>query len=325
MPIMCGNTAILKASENSPYTQQLIVECFLEAGLPAGVLQFLCCSRESASALTETMIAHPSVQRINFTGSTVVGRIIANLCAKYLKISILELGGKAPVIVHEDADLVEATNAVIFGALQHAGQICMSTERVIVHESVMEEFKALLKTKVNSLRASINDDDAIGALISAKAAERVHMLVQDALDNGATVVAGSAKYSGAVHQPIILACNDMASKECLRIYSEESFGPTAMLYTYSTIQQAVDIANDTEYGLVAAVFTKNISIGLDIAKKVRSGSVHINGASIFDQAHLPLGGMKASGWGRFGGNSVVREFTEERVVTISTQSGNYPF
>ena len=325
MPIMCGNTAILKASENSPYTQQLIVECFLEAGLPVGVLQFLTFAREKAKLLTELMVAHPSVQRINFTGSTAVGKVIANLCAKHLKVSLLELGGKAPVIVHKDANLTEAVNATVFGALMHAGQICMSTEKIIVHESILEEFKSQIKAKVDLLRASADEEDAIGPLISATAAQRVHTLIEDALENGATVVAGTEKYSGSIHQPIVLAYNDPASSAKMRIYYEESFGPTAVIYSYSTIQQAIDIANDTEYGLVAAVFTGDVMSGLEIARKIQAGSVHINGPSVFDQPHLPLGGMKASGWGKFGGNAVIREFTEERVVTVSTQPGHYPF
>lgn len=133
-PIVCGNTAVLKASEASPYTQYLIVDCFRQAGLPPGVLNFICCPRTAAAEVTEAMIAHDAVARVNFTGSTAVGRIIGKICAKYLKPSVLELGGKAPMVVFEDANLEEACKAAAFGALMHQGQICMSTERVIVHQ-----------------------------------------------------------------------------------------------------------------------------------------------------------------------------------------------
>jgi acyl-CoA reductase-like NAD-dependent aldehyde dehydrogenase len=321
--IVCGNTAILKASEASPYTQYLIVDCFREAGLPAGVLNFVCCPRTSAAAVTEAMVAHDAVARVNFTGSTAVGRIIGTLCAKYMKPVLLELGGKAPMIVLQDANLEEACKAAAFGAMMHQGQICMSTERVIVHRSVSEQFQNLFQAKINSLYSADSKQDPnapIGSLISEAAGNRVRSLVEDALSKGARTLGGKFDIKGSIAQPIALANVDKS----MDIYYQESFGPTVVVYEFDTIDEAVKLANDTEYGLVSSVYSENIPEALKVARKIKSGSCHINGPTVHDEPHLPLGGQKASGYGRFGGLSAIREFTEEKVVTIGHHGKHYP-
>jgi len=323
-PLVCGNTVVLKASESSPYTQYLLVDSFRRAGLPNGVLNFICCPRSSAASTTEAMVKHPAVQRVNFTGSTAVGRVVASMCAKYLKPVLLELGGKAPMVVLKDANLQEACRAATFGALLHQGQICMSTERIIVHRSVSARFAELLRQKVDSLHAAdpkVDSGAALGSLISPVAGERVKNLVSDALSKGAHVRGGRFGVDGAVVQPLVLD----GVRKGMDLYYQESFGPVVSLFEFETNEEAVQLANDTEYGLVSSVFGENIVEALAVARRIRSGSCHINGPTVHDEPHLPLGGQKASGYGRFGGTSCINEFTEERVVTITTSSRHYPF
>lgn len=320
-PLVCGNTCVLKASESSAYTQYLIVDCFRQAGLPAGVLNFICCPRESAGAVTEAMIAHNAVARVNFTGSTAVGRIISSMCSKYLKPVVLELGGKAPMVILKSADLPEAVKAAAFGAMQHQGQICMSTERIIVHESVFDQFQELFKTKIDSLYAAAAADDQnapLGSLISPTAGKRVHALVGDAISKGATVAGGSFSVSGSIVQPVVLS----GITKSMDIYYQESFGPVVSLFPFSTNEEAIELANDTEYGLVSSVFGKDVLEALEVARRIKSGSCHINGATVHDEPHLPLGGQKASGFGKFGGNACINEFTEDKVITISGSGGH---
>jgi acyl-CoA reductase-like NAD-dependent aldehyde dehydrogenase len=321
--IVCGNTAVLKASEASPYTQYLIVDCFRDAGLPSGVLNFICCPRSSAAAVTEVMVAHGSVSRVNFTGSTAVGRIIGNMCAKYMKPVLLELGGKAPMIVLKDANLEEACKAAAFGAMMHQGQICMSTERVIVHRSISDEFNRLFKDKINSLYSADskeNPNAPIGSLITQAAGNRVQGLVEDALSKGAEILGGKLDVKGSIAQPVAL----INVNKAMDIYYQESFGPTVVVYEFDTIDEAIKLANDTEYGLVSSEYSENIPEALEIARKIKSGSCHINGPTVHDEPHLPLGGQKASGFGRFGGLAAIREFTEEKVITIGHHGKHYP-
>ncbi|KIW10080.1 hypothetical protein PV08_11040 [Exophiala spinifera] len=323
-PLICGNTVVLKASEASPYTQYLLVDSFRKAGIPDGVLNFVCCPRSSAASVTEAMVSHPAVQRVNFTGSTAVGRIIASMCAKYLKPVVLELGGKAPMVVLEDANLEEACRAAAFGAMMHQGQICMSTERVIVHKSVAGRFAELLAQKVGSLVAAdprIDGAAALGPLINPTAGTRVQALVEDALSKGAQIRGGNFSVQGSIVQPLVLD----GVRKGMDIYYQESFGPVVTLFEFETTDEAVRLANDTEYGLVSSVYGENIYEALAIARKIRSGSCHINGATVHDEPHLPLGGQKASGYGKFGGTVCIDEFTEDRVITIGTHGQHYPF
>jgi acyl-CoA reductase-like NAD-dependent aldehyde dehydrogenase len=322
-PLVCGNTCVLKASEASAYTQYLLVDCFRQAGLPAGVLNFICCPRADAGPITEAMIAHSAVTRVNFTGSTPIGRIISAMCAKYLKPVVLELGGKAPMIVLQDANLEEAVKAAAFGAMQHQGQICMSTERIIVHRSVSAKFQEFFKAKVDSMYAADPSVDAsapLGSLISATAGARVHKLVNNALENGAEIVGGKFSASGAVVQPVALS---KITKQ-MDLYHQESFGPVVTLFEFDSVEEAIEIANDTEYGLVASVFSTDILQAIKVARRIKSGSCHINGPTVHDEPHLPLGGQKASGYGKFGGNACINEFTEDRVITISAGEHSFP-
>lgn len=320
-PLACGNTAILKGSEVSPATHMMIGEVFRDAGFPDGVVNVILNAPADAADVVGEMIAHPAVRRINFTGSTHTGRIIAKMCAEQLKPVVLELGGKAPLLVFEDADLDEAAAAAAFGAFMNSGQICMSTERLIVHESVADAFVEKLRNKVETLKAGDprNGATPLGPLIDPKAATSVAALIADAVDKGATL------HGGDSHEAAVMSARFLTGvTPDMRIYHEESFGPVTTVITFTQEDDAVRIANDTEFGLTAAVFTQNISRGLRVADRLDTGMCHINGPTIHDEAHIPFGGVKASGYGRFGGASGIHEFTELRWITVDTQHVHYP-
>lgn len=322
MPLACGNTVLLKASEISPATHRLIGQVLCEAGVPAGVVNVLTHSHDNASEIVETIIAHPMVRRINFTGSTRVGRIIAQTAAKYLKPALLELGGKAPFVVLDDADLDEAVNAAAFGAYMHQGQICMSTERIVVDELVADEFVAKLAAKAASLPAGDphRSDVVLGSMVSRKSVDHVDSLIKDAVDKGANLLAGGTS-EGTIMNATVL---DRVTPD-MRIYAEESFGPIVAVMRVRGVEEAIRIANDTEYGLSAAVFGRDISRALAVAKRIDSGICHINGPTVHDEPQMPFGGVKSSGYGRFGGKAAINEFTELRWITIETGPGHYPF
>ena len=321
LPLACGNTVILKASEICPGTHRLIAECLREAGLPPGVLNVITNAPEDAPVLIEALISHPAVRRINFTGSTRVGHIIALIAAKYLKPVLLELGGKAPLIVLDDADIDAAVAAAAFGAFMNQGQICMSTERIVVDQKIADTFVAKFATKAETLVAGDprKGDTPLGSLIGTDAADRIQGLIKDAVGKGASVVAGG-KVAGTLMSATVV---DHVTSS-MRIYGEESFGPIVTIVRVNGVDEAVRIANDTEYGLSAAVFGRDIARAFDVAKRIESGICHVNGPTVHDEAQMPFGGVKASGYGRFGGKAGIAEFTELRWITIETGPQHYP-
>ncbi len=321
-PLACGNTVILKASELSPGTQYLLGRVFRDAGFPPGVVNVISNAPADAGKVVAALIAEPAVRRVNFTGSTRVGRIVAETAARHLKPVLLELGGKAPLLVLDDADLDEAVNAAAFGAFMYQGQICMSTERVVVDRKVADDFVAKLGRKAELLPAGNprNSNIVLGPLISTEAALKVDALVKEAVAQGATLVAGG-KVDGPVMAATVL---DHVTRD-MRIYHEESFGPVAPVIRVGTVDEAIMVANDTEYGLSAAVFGRDVNRALAVARRIESGICHINGPTVQDEAQIPFGGMKASGYGRFGGRAAINEFTELRWITIETEPHHYPF
>jgi acyl-CoA reductase-like NAD-dependent aldehyde dehydrogenase len=220
--LACGNTVVLKASEICPGTHRLIAECLREAGLPPGVLNVITNAPEDAPALIEALISHPAVRRINFTGSTRVGRIIAQIAAKYLKPVLLELGGKAPLLVLDDADIDAAVAAAAFGAFMNQGQICMSTERIVVDAQIADAFVAKLAAEAGTLVAGDprTGNMPLGSMIGMEAAGRIQGLIKDAVGKGARVVAG-----GKVDGTLMSATVVDHVTSTMRIYGEESFGP----------------------------------------------------------------------------------------------------
>ncbi len=321
MPLACGNTVVLKASEVCPAVHRLIGEVLHQAGLGDGVVNVITNAPADAPAIVERLIANPAVRRVNFTGSTNVGRIVAQLCAKHLKPALLELGGKAPFLVLADADLDAAVQAAAFGAYFNQGQICMSTERIVVDDSVADEFVAKLAAKARTLRAG-NPQDAssiLASMVGKEAADRLRSLIDDAVKQGATLSAGGT-IEGAIAQATLL---DKVTP-AMRIYSEESFGPVVTVVRVHGDDEAIAAANDTEYGLSAAIFSKDVARALQLAGRIQSGICHINGPTVHDEAQMPFGGVRASGYGRFGGKAAIDEFTELRWITIQTTPRHYP-
>ncbi|MHB8285618.1 MAG: aldehyde dehydrogenase [Caulobacteraceae bacterium] len=320
-PLACGNTVVLKASEACPRTHYLIGEALREAGFPAGVVNVITNAPDDAAEVVNTLIDHPAVRRINFTGSTKVGKLIAERAARHLKPVLLELGGKAPLLVLKDADLDEAVKAAAFGAFFNQGQICMSTERIIVEDAVGDAFVERFAAKAKTLKAGDPAMGAtpLGAVVSRDSAQHVQALVEDAVAKGAKVLSGAAE--GEVLTSAVVLDGVTAA---MRIYAEESFGPVVCVMRAADVDEAVRLANDTDYGLSAAVFSTNIAIALSAAKRIQSGICHINGPTVHDEAQMPFGGVKASGYGRFGGKAGIAEFTDLRWITIETLPGRYP-
>jgi acyl-CoA reductase-like NAD-dependent aldehyde dehydrogenase len=318
--LACGNTVILRSSELCPATHHLIGQVLNEAGFPKGVVNVISNAPADAPAVVEALIAAPAIKRINFTGSTKVGRIIAKLAAEHLKPVLLELGGKAPFLVLDDADLDQAVAAAAFGAFLNQGQICMSTERFIVDETVADAFVAKFAAKAAALAAGDPRGPVVlGSMIDTAAAEKMDALIADAVAKGAVVVAGG-KRTGSIMEATIL---DRVTP-AMRIYGEESFGPVKPIIRVRGIDEAVRVANDTEYGLSAAVFGQDIRRALAVARRIESGICHINGPTVADEPQMPFGGVKASGYGRFGGRAVIEAFTELRWITIEGPQ-HYPF
>jgi benzaldehyde dehydrogenase (NAD) len=267
------------------------------------------------------LIDHPAVRRVNFTGSTAVGRIIARRCAEQLKPCLLELGGKAPLLVLEDADLDEAAKAAAFGAFMNQGQICMSTERVIVVEAVAEQFLRRFAAKAAALGTGDPREGQapLGAVVDRRAVERVNALIDDAIARGGKLIAGGRAETVLMPATVIDGVNP-----AMKLYRDESFGPVVAVIRARDEPDAIRLANDSEYGLVAAVFTRDTARGLRVARQLRSGMCHINGPTVHDEAQMPFGGLGASGYGRFGGKAGIDQFTELRWITIETQPGHYP-
>ncbi len=321
MPIACGNTVILKASEQCPGTHSLIGAALVEAGLPAGVINVITNAPEDAGDIVAALIAHPAVRRVNFTGSTKVGKIIAKLCGEHIKPALLELGGKAPLIVLDDADIDGAVNAAIFGAFMHQGQICMSTERIIVQDAIADEFVAKLAARASQLPAGDPRGHVVlGSLISTEAADRMESLIADATAKGAKLVAGG-KRTGTVVEATLLD----HVKPDMKVYSDESFGPVKPIIRVSNDEEALRVANDTEYGLSSAIFSQNIKRAMEMSARIESGICHINGPTLHDEAQMPFGGVKQSGYGRFGGKAAIAEFTDLRWITVEDPGQHYPF
>jgi benzaldehyde dehydrogenase (NAD) len=321
VPLACGNTVVLKASEQCPRTHSLIVEAFAEAGLPEGAVGIVTNAPADAGEIVGALIDHKQVKRINFTGSTHVGRIIAKRAAENLKPVLLELGGKAPLIVLDDADLDEAVKAAAFGAFMNQGQICMSTERIIVVDSVADAFADKFKAKVSSMPVGDPREGKtpLGAVVDQKTVDHVQSLIDDAVANGADKLVGGV--SNGVLMPAHVI--DHVTPE-MKLFRDESFGPVVGITRARDEAHAIELANDTEYGLSAAVFTRDTARGLKVARQIKSGICHVNGPTVHDEAQMPFGGTKSSGYGRFGGKAGIDAFTELRWITIETEAGHYP-
>ncbi|KAK0888249.1 hypothetical protein LTR02_016478 [Friedmanniomyces endolithicus] len=327
-PLITGNTVVFKArdislsigalnahlnlkgSELCPQTHHLMVKSFTDAGFPPGVVNLVQHRPEDASEICSVLVAHPAVRKVTFTGSSRVGSIIAATAAKHLKPTLMELGGKCPVIVLEDADLDAVIKAVEFGALDNNGQICMATERIIV----VGEFAQDLAERLQSTFATTKFPTFNTIVVTEAAAKRTESLLQDALHQGGKLVGPSASElrTGASLKPVVI----LGLTPEMRLFREESFGPCVSVIQTKTVAEAIDLVNASSYGLSASIFTRDVAKAIAIARKLESGAVHVNSATIHDEDTLPHGGVKDSGFGRFGGRWGIQEFVKTKTIMV---------
>jgi benzaldehyde dehydrogenase (NAD) len=290
------------------------------AGLPPGVLQML----PGDATVGEAMITHPLVRVISFTGSTAAGRRVGELAGRHLKRAHLELGGNSALLVLDDADLDQAVTLAAFGSFFHQGQICMTTGRHLVHERLYDDYVEALAAKAahQPVGDPATEQVALGPVIDEGQRDKIHRAVLGSRDAGARVVAGG-EYDRLFYRPTVLADVPPASPA----FAEEVFGPVAPVVRFSSIDEAVALASDTEYGLSLGIVTRDVMKGLAVADRIPTGIVHINDQTVSDEANVPFGGIGASGTGsRFGGPGAnVDAFTETRWVTVRSEPPPYPF
>jgi acyl-CoA reductase-like NAD-dependent aldehyde dehydrogenase len=323
LPMACGNTTVLKPSAEAPVSGGILfAEIFEEAGLPKGVFNVVTNGPDFSREVGDELIEHPKVRRLSFTGSTKVGRQIAEKAARHLKKVTLELGGNDPLIVLKDADIEYAVNAATFGRFNHQGQVCMSSKRIIVEKAIAAGFTEKFVEKAQGLEVGDPQDPetVIGPLINQHQVDKLHKQVEEAITQGARLVCGG-KYDGRCYYPTVLTnvTPDM------NIAREETFGPVAPIITVEDADEAVRVANDSRFGLSAGVITGDVQKGLDVAERLESGMVHINDSTIHDEPQVPFGGMKESGYGRHGGRAAIEEFTELRWISVQRTPRQYPF
>lgn len=317
-----GNAVVLKPSEETPVSGGLLIaELFEEAGLPAGVFNVVTCSRDHVADVGDEMVTHPRVGGVSFTGSTAVGRQVAAKAGQMLKKVCVELGGKDALIILDDANLERALNAATFGSFMHQGQICMSVERIIVDGAVADEFTERFVEKVKTLNSGDLREmpNVIGPIINQRQLDKIHSQVTEAVDQGAKLLTGGS-YEGLYYQPTVLA--DVTPE--MRVFQEETFGPVAPIITFKGIDEAVALANDSEYGLSAGIITRDEEKGLAVARRLQTGLAHVNCSSVNDEPHVPFGGVKNSGLGRHGGKASIETFTESRWLTLERGGRQFP-
>jgi aldehyde dehydrogenase (NAD+) len=321
-PMAAGNTIVLKPSEDTPFCGGLFfAEVLEEAGVPPGVFNVVTSSRDRVAEMGDELVENPLIKGISFTGSTPVGRSIAAKAGAHLKKCCVELGGKDSLIVLDDADMERATSSASFGGFMHQGQICMSVEKVLVHESIYHDFLAQLKARVAKLKMGDTGDksNVIGPLINDRQVERVASQIEDAVAKGAKVEIGGG-VSGRFVQPTILSNVDTSMK----VWQDETFGPVVVVVPFSTDDEAIALNNDTEYGLSSGIITRNEARALAMSKRLETGMCHVNCSSVNDEPHVPFGGSKASGVGRHGGRWSMETFTETRWITLDRGRRPYP-
>ena len=309
-----GCTVVLKPAEQTPLTTLRLGELIAEAGFPAGVVNIVTGLGETAG---RALVAHPDVDKIAFTGSTSVGKEILRACAGNLKRVTLELGGKSPVIVFPDAALESATDVATRGIFMNSGQVCAAGSRLFVHEKVFDQVVegVVQRAQKLTLGAGTEPTTELGPLVSAEQRRRVLRFVESGRADGARVLAGGAAAArdGYFVQPTVLA----DTTRDMKVVREEIFGPVlcAMKFSDTDLDAIARLANDTDYGLAASIWTRDISTAHKLARKIRAGSVRINTAGTVDPA-MPLGGYKQSGWGRENGREGTEIYTEVKSVTV---------
>lgn len=308
--IAVGNTAVMKGSELSPRCFSVLLQVMYEAGLPPGVVNLIYVQPKDAAEVTTALIEHPAIRKVNFTGSTAVGSIIAGAAGKNLKPVLMELGGKASAIVCDDADIGKAALQCALGAFMHSGQICMSTERILVASSILDKFRPALQEKIGQIFPAHTP----AVLVQSAGVEKNKKLIADAVRKGAKIIHGDHEKDEISKTRMAPVVVEGTTKE-MDLFHTESFGPSVSVIPFETDEDAIAIANDTDYGLNGAVFTEGLARGLRIAKAVNTGNIHINGMTVHDEPALPHGGVKRSGWGRFNSKWGLDEFLRLKTIT----------
>ena len=309
--VAAGNSVILKPASDTPLVSLKLVEILLEAGLPPLGIS---CLTGSGSLIGEKICSDPRIRKISFTGSKEVGERICAIAG--IKKVTMELGSNCPIVVLPDADLDEVANAAVSSAYTNAGQVCISAQRLIVVDSVREELIETMKPKVESLKAGdqLSEETGIGPMVRESEAYRVEKWIQEAVGDGARVVCGGER-DGAVMQPTLL---DGATTD-MRVCREELFGPAVSVMSISGVDEAIRLANDTEFGLSAGLFTKDIDAAVRFAREVDSGNIHINWGPLWRTDGMPYGGLKGSGIGKEGPKYAIDEMTEMKSVVIHSE------
>lgn len=311
--IAAGCTVVIKPAAQTPLSALALVFLAKEAGFPEGVINIVTSSR--AAEVGKVMTEHPLVQKFSFTGSTKVGKILMQQCASTVKKVSLELGGNAPLIVFDDADLSQAVKGTLASKYRNAGQTCVCANRIYIQEKIYQSFLENYKKAVMALKVGEGTQSGveIGPLIDESAIEKIDRLIQDAVKKGATVTLGGNKHEAGslFYKPsIIEGCN-----KDMDISREEIFGPISAIYKFTTEQEAIQMANNTEYGLATYFFTQNLARAVRVAEALDYGIVGIN-EGVVSHAEAPFGGMKESGIGREGSKYGIEEYTEVKYVCI---------
>ena len=307
-----GNSVVLKPARATPLTAIALTKCFTDAGLPEGVLQVV---HGAGSELGNALVTDSRVRKISFTGSTATGAQISSVAG--IKKLSLELGSSCPVIVMDDADIDFAADAVALGGYINAGQVCISVQRVIVHEKVMANFLDALKPRVEAIKVGDpkGAETKVGTLISETEAIRVEKSIAAAVSEGATLLTGGARTGTIIKPAIVCGVNPKSA-----FAQDELFGPAIAVSSTTGITDAIAIANDSPYGLGAGVFTQNMDNSIQIARELDAGSIHINWTPLWRADLMPYGGLKSSGIGKEGVRSTVNEMTEEKTIILHGRS-----
>lgn len=315
-----GNTVVLKPAPQTPITGGTFMgKLFEEAGIPKGVFNVVMGSNEETG---DAFVEHPVPRLISFTGSTRVGSMIGEKCGRLLKKSVLEMGGNNAFIIREDADIDYAVTAAAFGKFFHQGQICMAINRILIHKNVYQEFADKFIAKISTLKFGNPADTnvIVGPLIEKRQVDRILKNIQASIKEGAVLALGGTAEGNVLAPTVIKNANNKMAIAC-----DEIFGPVAVLIPFKDDEEAIQIANDSIYGLSGALHTKDLDKGVRIAQQIETGMVHINDQSVNDEPQLVFGGEKSSGLTKFNADEVVSEFTTLQVITVQYEQRQYPF
>jgi aldehyde dehydrogenase (NAD+) len=318
--IAAGNAVVLKPASNTPITGGLLLaRIFEEAGVPEGVLSVV---PGRGSEIGDAVAGHEIPRVLAFTGSTEIGQRVAEKAAGNCALPALELGGNNVHVVTDEADLERAVDGGVFGSFLHQGQICISTNRHLVHESIYDDYVDALADRAASLPTGdpTDGDTVIGPIIDESQRDQILAYVEDSVDEGATLETGGDA-DGLVVEPTVLsdADNDMAAA------CNEHFGPVAPVIPYSSDDEAIELANDTIHGLSGSVHSEDMAQARRIADGIETGMIHINDQPINDEPHVPFGGMKQSGIGRYNGEQILDELTTTKWISVQHEPREYPF